>query len=126
QYYEGDGFTTQYSAQVGLPVAARGLAPLALEWREADDTSRSVQRDDAAAAIAAGYPGVPAPAQVWGSPKVEDDLRFVANLGISGDTVDFYLFGNYASREVDGGFYFRDRSEEHTSELSHVKISYAV
>jgi len=108
QYYEGDGFTTQYSAQVGLPLTARGFATLTLEWREADDTSRSVQRDDAAAATAAGYPGVPAPAQVWGSPKVEDDLRFVANLGISGDTVDFYLFGNYASREVDGGFYFRD------------------
>ncbi|MEL1266344.1 TonB-dependent receptor plug domain-containing protein [Pseudoxanthomonas putridarboris] len=108
QYYEGDGFTTQYSAQIGLPLTERGFATLTAEWRKADDTSRSVQRDDAAAAAAAGYPGVPNPAQIWGSPKVDDDIKFVANLGISGDNVDFYLFGNYAQRDVDGGFYYRD------------------
>jgi iron complex outermembrane receptor protein len=108
QYYEGDGFTTQYSAQIGLPLTSRGFATLTAEWREADDTSRSVQRDDAAEAIAAGYPDVPEPAQIWGSPKVEDDFKFVANLGISGDSVDVYLFGNYAQRDVDGGFYFRN------------------
>src|SRR5690606_19035225 len=108
EYFEGDGFTTQYSAQVGLPLTSRGFATLTVEWREADDTSRSVQREDAAEAIAAGYPDVPSPAQIWGSPKVDDDVKFVANLGISGDTVDFYLFGNYATRDVDGGFYYRE------------------
>ncbi|SKC59985.1 iron complex outermembrane recepter protein [Pseudoxanthomonas indica] len=108
QFYEGDGFTTQYSAQVGLPLTSRGYATLTAEWRKADDTSRSVQRDDAAADIAAGYPGVRDPVQIWGSPKVNDDFKFVANLGISGDSADFYLFGNYAKREVDGGFYYRD------------------
>jgi len=108
QYYEGDGFTTQYSAQIGLPLTENGFATLTAEWREADATSRSVQRDDAAAAIAAGYPGVPTPAQIWGSPEVKEDFKFVANLGVSTDSVDFYLFGNYAKRDVDGGFYFRD------------------
>lgn len=108
QYYEGDGFTTQYSAQIGLPLTANGYATFTAEWRSADATSRSVQRDDAAAAIAAGYPGVPVPAQIWGSPEVNDDLKFVANLGITGESVDLYLFGNYAKRDVDGGFYFRD------------------
>jgi len=108
QYYKGDGLTTQYSAQIGLPLTERGFATLTAEWRKAEDTSRSVQRDDAAAAIAAGYPGVGNPAQVWGSPKVDDDLKLVANLGLTTDAVDFYLFGNYAKRDVDGGFYFRD------------------
>lgn len=108
QFYEGDGLTTQYSAQIGLPLTERGFATLTAEWRKADDTSRSVQRDDAAAAIAAGYPGVGEPAQVWGSPKIDDDLKLVANLGLSTDSVDFYLFGNYAKRDVDGGFYYRD------------------
>jgi iron complex outermembrane receptor protein len=108
QYYKGDGLTTQYSAQIGLPLTERGFATLTAEWRKVDDTSRSVQRDDAAAAIAAGYPGVGEPAQIWGSPKVDDDLKLVANLGLSTDSVDFYLFGNYAKRDVDGGFYFRD------------------
>lgn len=108
KYYQGDGLTTQYSAQIGLPLTARGFATLTAEWRKADDTSRSVQRDDAAQAIAAGYPGVGTPAQVWGSPKVDDDLKLVANLGITTDAVEYYLFGNHARRKVDGGFYFRD------------------
>jgi len=110
QNYAGDGLTTQYSAQVGLPLTSRGFATLTAEWREADDTSRSVQRADAAADAAAGYPDVNDPAQIWGSPKVKDDLKFIANLGLSTDSVDVYLFGNYAKRRVDGGFYYRDPS----------------
>lgn len=107
QFYEGDGFTNQYSAQIGLPLTERGFATLTAEWRKADATSRSVQRDDAAKAAAAGYPDIPDPAQIWGSPKVKDDLKIIANLGISGEAVDLYLFGNYAKREIDGGFYYR-------------------
>ena len=108
KYYEGDGLTTQYSAQIGLPLTEHGFATFTAEWRKADDTSRSVQRDDAAATAAAGYPEVQDPAQIWGSPKVNDDFKFVANLGLTTENVDFYLFGNYAKREVDGGFYYRD------------------
>ncbi|QNP41799.1 TonB-dependent receptor plug domain-containing protein [Lysobacter solisilvae (ex Woo and Kim 2020)] len=108
EYYEGDGFTQQYGAQVGLPLTANGFATLTAEWRSADPTSRSVQRDDAAANTAAGYPGVADPAQVWGSPETHEDMKFVANFGISGESVDFYGFGNYAKRDVEGGFYYRD------------------
>ncbi|MEJ7745779.1 MAG: TonB-dependent receptor [Luteimonas sp.] len=108
EHYEGDGFAQQYSAQVGLPLTSNGFATLTAEWRAADPTSRSVQRDDAAAVAAAGYPGVNNPAQIWGSPNVNDDFKFIANLGISGENIDTYLFGNYAKREVDGGFYYRN------------------
>ncbi|TKS53833.1 TonB-dependent receptor [Luteimonas yindakuii] len=108
QFYDGDGFTQQYSAQVGLPLTANGFATLTAEWRTADPTSRSVQRDDAAAAAAAGYPGVANPVQVWGSPETDHDLKFVANTGLSTEVADLYLFGNYARREVIGGFYYRD------------------
>lgn len=108
QYYEGDGFTQQYSAQVGMPLTASGFATFTAEWRSADATSRSVQRDDAADVAAAGYPGVRNPAQIWGSPETEGDAKFVANMGISTDSLDFYLFGNYAKREVVGGFYYRN------------------
>ncbi|MDR6993119.1 TonB-dependent receptor [Luteimonas sp. 3794] len=108
QFYEGDGFTTTYSAQIGLPVTERGFATLTAEWRQADATSRSVQRDDAAAADAAGYPDIANPSQIWGSPEIKDDIKFVANLGLETDALEFYLFGNYAKRSVDGGFYYRD------------------
>ena len=107
EYFEGDGFTEQYSAQLGMPLTASGFATLTAEWRSADPTSRSVQRDDAAAVAAAGYPNVRNPAQIWGSPEVHEDMKFVANFGISGESVDFYGFGNYAKRDVEGGFYYR-------------------
>ncbi|KGM54437.1 TonB-dependent receptor [Lysobacter daejeonensis GH1-9] len=108
QYYEGDGFTQQYAAQAGFPLTANGFATLTAEWRSADPTSRSVQRDDAAAVAAAGYPGVRDPAQIWGSPEVHEDMKFVANFGVDGENVSFYGFGNYAKRDVEGGFYYRN------------------
>ncbi|MDQ3228734.1 MAG: TonB-dependent receptor [Pseudomonadota bacterium] len=108
QHYEEDGFTGQVSSQLGFPLAENGFATLTAEWRTAGSTSRSVQRDDAAAVAAAGYPDVPNPAQVWGSPDVDKDIKFVANLGMNGDSVDTYLFGNYAKRDVTGGFYYRN------------------
>ncbi|WP_238978924.1 TonB-dependent receptor plug domain-containing protein [Novilysobacter arseniciresistens] len=111
EYYEGDGITEQYSAQVGLPLTARGFATLTAEWRSADPTSRSVQRDDAAAVAAAGYPGVADPVQVWGSPQTHEDMKFVANFGIPGEHVDFYGFGNYAKRDVEGSFYYRNPTD---------------
>lgn len=110
QFYEGDGFTQQYSAQIGLPVGPQGFATFTAEARTADATSRSVQRDDALDLIAAGYPGVANPAQIWGSPETDEDTKFVANMGVSTEAADLYLFGNYAKREVIGGFYYRNPS----------------
>jgi iron complex outermembrane receptor protein len=108
QHYEGDGFTSQVDGQIGLPLGANGFATFTAEYRQADATSRSVQRDDAAEAAAAGYPNVPDPAQIWGSPEVKDDTKIVANIGLSGDNIEFYLFGNLAERKTDGGFYYRN------------------
>ena len=108
QHFEGDGFTQQYDGQIGLPLGSDGFATFTAEYRQADATSRSVQRNDAAAAAAAGYPNVPDPAQIWGSPEVKDDTKIVANLGWAGENIEFYLFGNAANRETDGGFYYRD------------------
>jgi len=108
QHYESDGTTWQVDGQVGLPLGPDGYATFTAEYRQADATSRSVQRDDAAAAAAAGYPNVPNPAQIWGSPEVKDDTKVVANIGWVGEDLEFYLFGNAADRETDGGFYYRD------------------
>jgi iron complex outermembrane receptor protein len=108
QTYEGDGDNRQVAAQIGNTLTEDGFITLTAEWRDGEATSRSVQRPDAAEAAAAGYPGVPNPAQTWGSPNVNRDFKFVANLGISTDTTDYYLFGNVASRDVDGGFYYRN------------------
>jgi len=108
QHYEGDGMASQASGQIGFPLGPDGFGTLTAEWRESDATSRSVQRDDAAAAIAAGYPNVPDPAQVWGSPEVKDDIKFVGNFGWKGENLEVYGFGNVSRRDTEGGFYYRN------------------
>ncbi|RDV25167.1 TonB-dependent receptor [Alteromonas aestuariivivens] len=108
-YYEGDGDTVQMSGNIGLPLTANGFVNLSAEYRTADDTSRSVQRDDAAELTAAGNTFVANPSQIWGSPEVKDDIKLFANVGLElSNSSEAYLFGNYAQREVDGGFYYRN------------------
>ncbi|MCV2885347.1 TonB-dependent receptor [Aestuariibacter sp. AA17] len=107
-YYEGDGDMYQLAGNVGLPLSSDGFANLSFEYRESDATSRSVQRDDAQALIDAGNTFVNDPAQIWGSPEINDDIKLFANLGLElSNNSEAYLFGNYAEREVDGGFYYR-------------------
>jgi iron complex outermembrane receptor protein len=109
QYYEGDGAGTQFSGNIGLPLSSDGFANFSVEYRESDPTSRSVQRDDAQGLIDGGNTNVQVPAQVWGSPEIKEDLKFFANLGLElNNNSEAYLFGNYATREVEGGFYFRN------------------
>jgi iron complex outermembrane receptor protein len=108
-YYEGDGDMIQLSGNVGLPLSDNGFINLSAEYRTADDTSRSVQRADAAELIAAGNTFVADPAQIWGSPEIKHDIKLFANAGLElSDTSEAYIFGNFAEREVEGGFYFRN------------------
>lgn len=109
QFSEGDG--TQYSiaANFGLPLTDAGFANFTVEYGNTDPTDRSIQRDDAAALIAAGNTAVANPAQVWGTPEIQDDLKIWGNLGLDlGNGNEAYAFGNIASKTVDGGFYFRN------------------
>ncbi len=109
QYQEGDGDKYSVAANLGLPLTDAGYANFSFEYGESDPTSRSVQRDDAAALIAAGNTDVLNPAQVWGSPLIEDDMKFWGNLGLDLGGGSFaYAFGNYSKKFVDGGFYFRN------------------
>jgi len=108
-YYEGDGDMIQLSGNVGLPLSENGFINLSAEYRTADDTSRSIQRGDAAALIAAGNTFVADPAQIWGSPEIKHDIKLFANAGVElSDTSEAYIFGNFAEREVEGGFYYRN------------------
>ncbi|APD93473.1 TonB-dependent receptor [Alteromonas mediterranea] len=108
-YYEGDGDMIQMSGNVGLPLSEKGFINLSAEYRTADDTSRSIQRDDAAALVAAGNTFVADPAQIWGSPEIKHDIKLFANAGVElSDTSEAYIFGNFAEREVEGGFYYRN------------------
>ncbi|MCO4797850.1 MAG: TonB-dependent receptor [Colwelliaceae bacterium] len=109
EYYEGDGTSTIVDGNIGLPFTKDGFVNLSFQLKNADATSRSVQRPDAAALQAAGNNNVPDPAMIWGSPEIKDDITLFANVGLDlGDDKEFYMFGNYSERDAEGGFYYRN------------------
>ncbi len=108
-YWEGDGEAYTLAGNVGLPLGEDGFANLSAEFGASNPTSRSVQRDDAAALIAAGNTQVRDPAQIWGAPTVDDDLKLWGNFGrFLGDGLQLYGHANYSSETVTGGFFFRN------------------
>ena len=109
RHYEGDGDTMTIAANIGLPLMDGGFLNLSGEFKQADPTSRSVQRADAQGLIDAGNTDVRQPAaQIWGAPEIRGDYKLFANLGVPTGAGEFYAFGNYAQRTVEGGFFFRN------------------
>ena len=106
--FPGDGEMYTVSGNVGLPLGSTGYLNLTGEYGNAYPTDRSTQRLDALALIAAGNSSVRAPAQVWGSPQVSNETKLWANMGYVFDNMSFYSHGNYVSKQVEGGFYFRN------------------
>ena len=108
--YEGDGDTMIVAGNVGLPLMDSGFLNLSMEYKQADPTNRSIQRADAQGLIDAGNNNVRQPeAQIWGAPEIRGDIKLFANMGVEvGASSEFYAFGNYAQRTVEGGFFFRN------------------
>ena len=104
----GDGLAYAVAGNIGL--GREDLwTNLSVEYGGMNETDRSVQRDDAAALISAGNADVADPAQPWGHPIIRNDIKLFANYGASiTDDIKFYGHANYAQKEVEGGFYFRN------------------
>ena len=115
--YQGDGDNYQLAGNVGLPLGEHGFVNISAEYGETEDTIRSVQRQDAAALIAAGYTQVADigvngittdVTQIWGQPEVRDSIKLFINAGYDFNAqLSAYAFGNIAERTVEGGFFFR-------------------
>ncbi len=109
EYMEGDGASTIVDGNIGLPLSDDGFANFSFQLKNADATSRSVQRPDAQGLIDAGNTSVIDPAQIWGAPEIKDDITVFGNIGLDlGGDKEFYLFGNYSERDAVGGFYYRN------------------
>ncbi len=107
-YQFGDGRQFALAGNIGLG-NPNAWTSLSVEYGGADPTIRSVQRNDAIRLINAGNFRVKDPAQIWGQPIIENDVKLFANYGATiTDTIDFYGHANYASKRVEGGFYFRN------------------
>ena len=108
-FFDGGGDNYAVSANVGLPLGDHGFANLSAELGATGATSRSVQRADAALLASAGNTHVRDPAQVWGSPEIEDDVKLWGNFGrFFGDAAQLYGHANYAREHVTSGFFFRN------------------
>ena len=107
-FQAGDGLTYALAGNIGL--GREGLwTNLSVAYGGMNETDRSVQRDDAAALISAGNTDVADPAQPWGHPIIKNDIKLFANYGANiTDAIKFYGHANYAQKEVEGGFYFRN------------------
>jgi len=116
--YEGDGDNMRIGLNQGFALGDEGFLNVSAEFAESDGTFRSVQRDDAAALIAAGNTAVASQnvntvteevVQYWGAPEVNDDIKLFINSAFKiSENVEGYAFGNYAERNVEGGFFFRN------------------
>ena len=109
-HFEGDGNAVTFAANKGFALTDAGFANISFEWKEQDSTSRSTQRPDAQGLIDAGNSNVRTPAaQIWGQPEISGDHKLFGNFGIDlGNGSEAYAFGNWAERQVEGGFYYRN------------------
>ena len=105
----GDGEMYAITGNVGLPLGETGFLNLTGEYGNSNNTDRSTQRNDAIKLINSGNTHVRQPAQIWGSPQVSDDIKVWANMGylLEGDR-QLYSHANFVSKQVEGGFYFRN------------------
>ena len=117
--YEDDGDHFTLAGNVGLPLGDSGFVNITGEFREVDGTVRSIVRDDVQAMIDGGYTPpsdfltvnsytgeVP---HYWGQPDINDDIKLFVNSAIDlTDNAELYFFGNYAERNVAGGFFYRN------------------
>ncbi len=109
QYSAGDGDQMTVSLNKGMELGSNGFVNMTLEYGSSDATSRSEQRNDAQGLIDAGFQGVPEPAMIWGRPIVDNDMKFFVNFGADlGNGTEMYGYTNHNSKEVDGGFFYRN------------------
>jgi len=115
QTFEGDGSINRLSANKGLPLGDSGYLNITAEYVTQGETQRNVERNDVSALIAkreavgANTSGLGSSTQIWGQPIVHDSTNLFFNAGIEiSPNTEAYAFGNWAQREVEGGFYFRN------------------
>ena len=111
--YYNDGETFEVSGAYGFHLGDDGFLVASFQAKDSGPTSRGIQDGEgtnsgATALDAAGFP-IQNPVVVWGAPEVSDDYKFFVNSGYDiNEYVQAYGFANYATRDVDGSFYYRN------------------
>ncbi|XPF94502.1 TonB-dependent receptor plug domain-containing protein [Colwellia sp. RE-S-Sl-9] len=114
QYYKGDGAQYKLSGILGTTINDSGTANLSFEFSESNPTSRGVQDPAVQSLIDSGISenDIQDPVVPWGAPDIANNLKLFGNVEIDvGDNNNYkqlYLFGNWAQRDVNGSFFYRN------------------
>ena len=106
--YTGDGDQITLSGVYGSNLGGGGFGTLSVELKDSAPTSRGSQDPQATRLVANGYTNVADPVVVWGAPDVEGDFKVIANAAAGTGGSEFYGFGIWSGREVDGSFFYRN------------------
>jgi len=114
QYYVGDGTTFELSGIFGTNIGDFGKANFSFEFSESNATSRGIQDPAVQYLIDSGIStnDIQDPVVTWGAPNITNNVKLFSNMemDISGGSnyKQLYLFGNWAQRDVDGSFFYRN------------------
>ena len=114
QYYEGDGARFELSGISGSKIGENSSANFSFEYSESEATSRGIQDPAVKSLIDSGISknDIQDPVVVWGAPKIAKNIKTFGNIeldiGEKGQYQQLYLFGNWAQRDIDGSFFYRN------------------
>jgi iron complex outermembrane receptor protein len=114
QYYEGDGARFELSGISGTKIGKSGSANFSFEYSESEPTSRGIQDPAVQNLIESGINknDIQDPVVIWGAPEIANNIKTFGNIeldiGNKGQYQQLYLFGNWAKRDVDGSFFYRN------------------
>jgi iron complex outermembrane receptor protein len=114
QYYEADGARFELSGITGTTIGDGGSANFSFEFSESNPTSRGIQDPAVQSLIDSGISenDIQDPVVVWGAPEITNNIKIFSNIEMNiGNTSEYkqlYFFGNWAQRDVDGSFFYRN------------------
>ena len=106
--YEGDGEQLRMSGAYGMSIGDQGFLTASLDMQDQEPTVRSSQDPQAIELVRNGFTNVDDPVVKWGSPEVKDNYKFILNGAVPVEMGELYAFSNWATRDVDGSFFFRN------------------
>jgi iron complex outermembrane receptor protein len=114
QYYKGDGARFEVSGITGTNIGDSGSANFSFEFSESNATSRGIQDPAVQSLIDSGIDenDIQDPVVIWGAPEITNNIKIFSNIemniGNRSQYKQLYFFGNWAQRDVDGSFFYRN------------------
>ena len=114
QYYQGDGARFEVSGIYGTTLSDGGSANFSFEFSESNATSRGIQDPAVQSLIDSGISknDIQDPVVIWGAPEITNNIKIFSNIemniGKNKQHKQLYLFGNWAQRDVEGSFFYRN------------------